>query len=117
MLLSQKVDKLKAASAASTDHIETFRARLEKLRELPSAEREALLLNLDDEEDLVTLYAHSEKTEKTVIHDNLGRIVLGVSILMTAVTLQIASDLQIKLLVGLQMVGMIVALCLPVRNK
>ena len=116
LLLSQKVGKLKAASLASLEHVERFRAQLKAAEELVPSSKEALLAALSDEEDLITLESNHAQNTKSIFYDNLGRIFLGVAILTAAGTLQVVSDLSIKMLVGAQMVAMIVALCLPLRS-
>lgn len=116
LLLSQKVQKLRATSSASPEHVERFRARLKEVGELLPSSKEAFLAALSDEEDLITLESHHGEPAKRVFYDDLGRIFLGIAILIAALTLQVVSSLSIKLLVGVQMVGVVVALCLPLRN-
>ena len=54
--------------------------------------------------------------ENSGLRNNFGRVVLGVATLLAAFTLQLVSGLHLKLLMGVQLIGMIVALCLPLRN-
>ena len=87
------------------------------MEELIPSSKEALLAALRDEEDLITLEPNRGDNAKRIFYDNLGRIFLGFAILLAALTLQLVSSLSMKFLVGVQMVGMIAALCMPLRNK
>ena len=116
LLLSIKVEKLKATSSPSPEQVERSRARLQEVGEILPSSKEALLAALSHEDDLITLESQQGEPAKRISRNTLGRISLGIAILIAAVTLQLVSSLSMKLLVGVQMVGMVVALCLPFRN-
>ena len=84
-----------------------------------------LLLGLQHElsnlqSEVKQLEAHLEtiksEGENSSLRSNSGRIVLGIATLLAALTLQLVSGLHLKLLMSVQLIGMIVALCLPLRN-
>ena len=112
LLLSQKVDRLRSTSAPNPQHIEGFRAWVKTAEGLPGS-REGLLKLLSDDEDLIAFNERDDKVKIGWQQGNTARIVLGVATLFSAILLQMVSDSRLKVLIGVQLLGLIIVLCIP----
>ena len=112
LLLSQKIGKLKSASAAKPEHVERFRTRLKEAEWLSLPLKDTLLKMLSEPDDLIDTEETEVRNDKRHQNETKGRIMLGSAILIAVVALQIVSDFHLKFIIFMQLVGLMVALCL-----
>ena len=80
-------------------------------KSLPTSSKESLLGILNDESDLITLDQYP-KHQRGKLLDRLGRIILGVLLVLATLTLQLVEQFWVKTLLGLQVLGILGVLCL-----
>lgn len=114
--MSQKVQKLKSDSVDSSKQIKHFQQWLKGADIIPDSIKETLLNFASDEQDLIVLQSFGGEPDTKRAYDNIGRIVLCVTLFISALSLLVVSDFRIKIIITAQLLGLTVVLCIPRRG-
>jgi hypothetical protein len=114
MVLCHKMEMLKTASPVNIDELQHQLKQIKAAENISASEKEAVLRLLNRDDDFVMLEGQS-KSDKTIsdqLYDNAGCLAIATGVLFAAVCMQVAQDLKVKVLLGLQLMLLLGALCL-----